>query len=213
MPMELLSIQVGTPRRYEAPDEGGTYLSAIEKRPVTGRVELTIEGLAGDAVADRRAHGGPDQALLAYATAHYEAWAAEGLPGLGPGAFGENLAVLGTDEDRVAVGDRWRIGGVLLEVSKPRTPCNRLAWRHGRPDLIRRVHDTGRSGWYLRVLEPGWLEAGAEIAQVAQPYPAWTVHRAARVMAARHERRDEAAELAQLAPLAADWRYRLARGA
>ena len=211
--LALVSIQVGTPQSYLAPDDGGAYLSAIDKRPVTGRVHLSTTGLGGDAVADRRAHGGPEQAMLAYAIEHYARWSTEGLPSLGPGAFGENLTIRGTDEDHVAVGDRWSIGEVVVEVSKPRTPCNRLAWRHGDPGLIRRVHDTGRSGWYLRVLQVGWIEAGATIARVAHPHPAWTVRRVAQVMANRFSLREDAAELARLPELAADWRYRLARSA
>ncbi|HEX5819405.1 MAG TPA: MOSC domain-containing protein, partial [Gemmatimonadales bacterium] len=181
--LRLVSIQVGTPQSYLAPDDGGTYRSAIDKRPVAGRVQLTTTGLAGDAVADRRAHGGPDQAMLAYAEEHFARWAGEGLEGLGPGAFGENLTVRGTDEDEVAIGDRWSIGEVIVEVSKPRTPCNRLAWRHGRSDLIHRVRETGRSGWYLRVLQEGWLEAGTPIELQARPHPTWTVRRTAQVMA------------------------------
>jgi MOSC domain-containing protein YiiM len=211
--LALVSIQVGTPQSRLAPDDGGAYLSAIDKGPVTGRVRLTTTGLAGDAVADRRAHGGPEQAMLAYAIEHYARWSTEGLPNLGPGAFGENLTISGTDEDHVAVGDRWSIGEVVVEVSKPRTPCNRLAWRHGDPGLIRRVHDTGRSGWYLRVLQAGWIEAGAAIARVAHPHPAWTVRRVAQVMANRFSLREDAAELARLPELAADWRYRLAKSA
>jgi MOSC domain-containing protein YiiM len=211
---ELISIQVGTPRRWAIPGEDGTFTSAIAKQPVTGPVALTATGLAGDAVADTRAHGGPDQALLAYDQGHYVQWAQEGLTLLGPGAFGENLAVTGLDETHVAIGDRWRIGeAVVVEVSKPRTPCNRLAWRHGRPELIRRVHETGRSGWYLRVLREGIIAAGDALTVTERPHPAWTVRRTAQVMAARQHRPDEAAELARLAPLAADWRYHLARGA
>ena len=209
--LALVSIQVGTPQSYLAPDDGGAYLSAIDKRPVTGRVHVTTTGLAGDAVADRRSHGGPEQAMLAYAIEHYARWSTEGLPDLGPGAFGENLTIRGTDEDHVAVGDRWAIGDAVVEVSKPRTPCNRLAWRHGDPGLIRRVHDTGRSGWYLRVLQAGWIEAGTAIALEARPHPAWTVRRVAQVMANRFSLREDAAELAQLPALAADWRYRLAK--
>jgi len=75
------------------------------------------------------------------------------------------------------------------------------------------VQDTGRSGWYLRVLQPGWIEAGAVIARVAHPHPAWTVRRVAHVMANRFSLREDAAELTQLPELAADWRYRLAKSA
>ena len=211
--VHIVSIQVGTPKAYVAPDDGGTYQSAIDKRPVAGRIHLGSTGLSGDAVADRRAHGGPEQAMLLYSVEHYSAWEAEGLGPLEPGAFGENLSVSGADESSVAIGDRWALGDVVIEVSKPRTPCNRLAWRHRRPDLVRRVHDTGRSGWYVRVLKEGWLEAGAPVALVSRPHVEWTVRRVAQVMASRQERREEAAALARLPELAADWRYRLARDA
>jgi len=208
----IVSIQVGTPRSYTAPDDDGTYESAIDKRPVAGRVHLGVTGLAGDAVADRRAHGGPDQAMLLYSVAHYPAWEAEGLGPLQPGAFGENLSVSGADERTVAIGDRWALGDVVIEVSKPRTPCNRLALRHRRPDLIRRVHETGRSGWYVRVLNEGWLEAGTSMSLVSRPHADWTVRRVAQVMADRQNRHEEALALARLPELAADWRYRLAKG-
>jgi MOSC domain-containing protein YiiM len=213
--MRLFAVRVGRPASHpvpsaDAPDE--VFTSAIGKRPVSGPVWLGARGLAGDEVADHRAHGGPEQAVLAYATEHYPRWRAE-WGGADPpdGSFGENLAITGTDEDVVCVGDQWRIGDALLEVSKPRSPCNRLAWYNRRDDLIQLVRATGRSGWYLRVLAEGALEAGAAVTLAARPYPGLTVRRAARAMANRQHDTGEALLLVNCPALAADWRYRLAK--
>jgi MOSC domain-containing protein YiiM len=213
--MLLLSVQVGQPATYplrDAEDPGAVFTSAIGKRPLAGPVRVTRLGLAGDQVADTRVHGGPEQAVLAYASAHYPGWSAEwGRDHLPPGSFGENLTVDGADEASVCVGDRWAIGGVVLEVTKPRSPCIKLASYQHRPDLITRVRDTGRSGWYLRVIVEGELEAGAAIERSARPYPELTVRRVAIAMANRHQDPDEALRLVHCTALAQDWRLRLAR--
>lgn len=213
--MRLVSVQVGRVATHPIPDAeeaGAVFTSAIGKRPVTGPVRLGQLGLDGDEVADTRVHGGPDQALLAYTSDHYPLWSAEwGRDGLSPGSFGENLTVEDADESSVCVGDRWTIGTVVLEVSKPRSPCNTLASYHGRPGLITRVRETGRSGWYLRVIVEGELEAGGEILRSARPYPDLSVRRVALAMANRHRDRDEAMRLVGCSALAQDWRLRLAR--
>lgn len=213
--MRLLSLQVGRPATYPLPDAddpGEVFTSAIGKRPVAGPVRLSRLGLAGDQVADTRVHGGPDQAVLAYASAHYPLWRREwGRADLPSGSFGENLTVDGAEEVTVCVGDRWAIGGCVLEVSKPRSPCNTLAWYQRREDLVKRVRDSGRSGWYLRVIVEGELEAGAPIELVARPYPDLSVRRTAVAMANRHRNRAEAMRLVQCDALAEDWRLRLAR--
>src|SRR5690606_28558955 len=123
--------------------------SAIDKAPVDGPALVTVTGLVGDEQADRKHHGGPDKAVHAYAVAHYPAWIAE-LPAaagaLRPGGFGENLVVDGVTEADVCLGDRWRIGPVLLEVSQGRQPCWKLNVRFGQPDMARRVQTSGRTG-------------------------------------------------------------------
>ena len=213
--MRLLSLQVGRVTAYPAPggtEPGDVFTTAIAKRDVAGPVALTPLGLAGDEVADKRVHGGPDQAVLAYAAAHYPVWRREwGRAELPHGSFGENLTVEDADEMTVCVGDRWRIGRALLEITKPRSPCNTLAWYQRREDMITRVRDTGRSGWYMRVIEDGELEAGLPIERTARPYPEMNVRRAALAMANRHRDRSEAVRLARCDALAQDWRLRLAR--
>jgi MOSC domain-containing protein YiiM len=220
--MRVISLRVGRPTFHPIPvgslddeDTGGeprVFRSAIAKHEVTGPVLLSTLGLTGDQVEDTRVHGGPEQALLAYAASHYPRWRAEwGRHDVGPGGFGENLTVEGADETTVSIGDRWAIGGALLEVTKPRSPCNRLAWYQGREDLIQRVRVTGRSGWYLRVLTPGMIEAGAEIRVVERRCLEMTVRRAALAMQHRTAHRDEAIALARCEALAQDWRIRLAK--
>ena len=214
--MRILSVRVGRPATHPVPVGEGEapefFRSAIAKVAVEGPVGLTSRGLAGDQVEDTRVHGGPDQAVLAYAAAHYPAWRAEwGRDDVGYGGFGENLTVEGADEETVCLGDRWSVEGALLEVTKPRSPCNRLAWYQQREDLIERVRATGRSGWYLRVLAEGNVQAGAGIELVERPYPGLTVRRAALAMMNRSANREEAMTLALCGALADDWRLRLAK--
>jgi MOSC domain-containing protein YiiM len=212
--MQLLSIQTGVPRTFGVPGSDDpmdrVFTSAIDKTTVAGRVWVGAAGVAGDAVANRKVHGGPDQAVLAYGAAHFPFWRREWLrDDIGPGSFGENLTVADAVEDTVCLGDRWRIGEALFEVSKPREPCSTLARRHRRADLIEVVRRNGRSGWYLRVLKEGWIEAGMPVTLLDRPFPQWPVRRAAQVMEERSARPDEAALLADCPALAANWRERL----
>jgi MOSC domain-containing protein YiiM len=212
--MRLVSIQAGTPRTFGIPGSEDpmdrVFTSAIDKTPVSGRAWVGTLGLSGDTVNDRRHHGGVDQALLAYAGQHYLLWRREWQrDDVGPGAFGENLTLSDATEDTVCVGDRWQVGEVVFEVTKPREPCATLARRHRRADLIDVVTRNGRSGWYLRVLKEGWIEAGMAVELTDRPYPQWTVRRAAQVMVERASREEEAALLAECPALAANWRERL----
>lgn len=162
------------------PDGSPGGRSAIAKQPVAGPVQVGPEGLEGDEQGDRRVHGGPDKAVHQYALEHYAAWRADlgALPVLdAPGAFGENLASAGVTEATLCWGDRVRIGSVLLEVAQSRQPCWKLNLRFGHKDMARRLQDTGRTGWYWRVLEPGQLQAGDAIHLVERPHPAWTLAR------------------------------------
>jgi MOSC domain-containing protein YiiM len=211
--MHLVSILVGTPRTVGTPGAENRmereFTSAIWKSPVNGPVHLGSLGLAGDAVADTRVHGGPDQAVLLYAAAHYPRWEQELGRRLELGAFGENLLVDGLDEDTVCIGDVYRAGPVSFQVSHPRQPCATLARRHRIPDMIAIVRNNGRSGWYLRVLEEGSLEAGQPVERLDRPNPEWTVRRAARAMLTRQQNPSDAAALARCEGLSAEWRDRL----
>jgi MOSC domain-containing protein YiiM len=212
--MRLESVQVGSVRTYGTPGAANPldrpWTSAIRKDPVAGPVWAGREGLSGDQQYDRRGHGGPDRALLMYSAAHYPKWRAEwGRKDLGPGGFGENLTVSGLDEDVACLGDIYQIGDVKVEVSSPRSPCQTLARRHGMPDLVRVITQNHRSGWYLRVLQEGWLEAGMPIKLLDRPFPQWTIRRAATVKRLRLDRPEEARLLAACPALQSEWRERL----
>lgn len=199
----LAEIRVGQVRPF------GPATSAIDKAPVSGPVMAGPLGLAGDEQADRRHHGGPDKALHAYALSNYPLWAAEMPDRAGrfrPGAFGENLVVEGLDEAGLCLGDRWRLGQALVEVSQGRQPCWKLNLRFGRPDMARRVQETGRCGWYFRVLEPGTIAAGDRAALAARPNPGWTLARTGRLLYHDRLNRADLAEFAALPGLPDSWR-------
>jgi MOSC domain-containing protein YiiM len=208
--MVVESVQVGLPRGYCS--GGGAWTTGYGKKPVPGPVRAGRTNLEGDGQADRRWHGGPDMAVLAYPAVHYAAWSGElrwlSIP---HGAFGENLTVSGTTEDEACLGDVWRIGGATLQISEPRKPCRNISRFWGRSDLLRRVVRSGRSGFYLRVIEEGMLKAGDEVRLLERPYPEWTVSRAARARRQAARRPREAEALLQVATLGGDWRDHLRR--
>jgi len=212
--MRLDSIQVGQSRTYGSPDAEAPaerpWTSAIRKDPVLGPVWAGREGLSGDHQYDRKHHGGPERALLMYSADHYPLWRGEwGRKDVGPGGFGENFTVSGVSEDTICIGDVFRIGEVRVEVSSPRTPCVNVARRHGIADLVASIVRNHRSGWYLRVLSEGWVEAGLEVVLADRPYPQWTIRRTADVKRMRAERQDEARLLAACPALQPEWRRKL----
>ncbi|QDU19605.1 MOSC domain-containing protein [Urbifossiella limnaea] len=208
------SVQVGRPRWHGTP--GSTdpfdrpFATGFWKEPVTGPVAVRVTNLDGDGQADLVNHGGADKAVLAYAAAHYPDWRAElGIADLPHGAFGENLTVAGWVETDVCVGDVWRAGSAVFAVSQPRQPCWKLARRWRLKDLPARVVESGRCGWYLRVLTEGSIAAGDAVELAERPQPEWTVRRAHRVMYSGRKNRDETAALAAVPELSLSWREEL----
>lgn len=157
--MTLLSIQVGRPRKTKW--RRATVTTGIYKEPVAGRIMLRRHNLDGDEQADLRVHGGWDKAVYVYPSEHYSFWRKE-LPGLHLpyGMFGENFTTEGLDESSVHIGDRFRIGSAVVEVTQPRMPCYKLGVRFGRPDMPQRFHASGRCGFYLAVLQEGEVGPG-----------------------------------------------------
>ena len=183
----ILSIQVGLPQTMSCPQakdaHAETWRSGIYKKPVSGAVWASRTNLAGDGQADLGVHGGPDKAVYAYPSEHYPLWRAEmGLAEMAFGGFGENLTVSGLLEPEVSIGDIYRAGEALLQISQPRGPCWKLARRWGIKGLEKRFSVTGRTGFYLRVLQEGNIEAGNSLELVERPAPEWTVLRAHRLI-------------------------------
>lgn len=134
---------------------GKEMTTGICKSPVEVPLRLNKAGFVGDGVADIKHHGGEDKAVCVYSLEHYPYW--EKILGieLPVAAFGENLSVSGLHEDNICIGDIFQIGTALVQVSQPRQPCKTLAARYGRNDIIKRVIDSGKTGFYFRVLEEG----------------------------------------------------------
>jgi MOSC domain-containing protein YiiM len=203
--MRLQSINVATPKRIEGANRKST--TAIYKQPVRERVMLRRLGLAGDGQADLRNHGGSFRAAYAYDAAHYGYWSQElGRNDMAPGQFGENFTVTGMDENDIHVGDVFRIGEALVQVTQPRVPCHKLTAKMGVADFQARFLRSNRSGFYLRVLEEGMVAAGDEFIPVHRDPDSLSV---ARVNALRFHDKDDLDGIARawaLAALSHDWK-------
>ncbi len=163
----VLSVNVGRP----APLSTGRRVveSAIVKAPVEGPVAVRGVNLAGDDQADRSVHGGPDQAVYAYASEDTAYWAAELGRELPAGTFGENLTLEGIDVSGARIGERWRIGTVELRITGPRLPCFKLEARIGVRGFLKAFLHAGRPGAYFAIVEEGELQAGDAVEIVHRP--------------------------------------------
>ncbi len=181
------------------------------KVPVPGPVDVGPQGIEGDAVADTIHHGGTDKAILCYPTCHYDAWTRE-HPELkmGPGALAENLTLSEISESDVCIGDLYQVGSCRLQVSQPRQPCWKIARRWGVKTLTKEVTTTGRTGWYVRVLQVGQIKLGDECQLLNRPHPDWSIARANDIMFGRVADRLAVFQLRGLAELAEAWRAEIA---
>jgi MOSC domain-containing protein YiiM len=172
--MKLLSLNVGLPRLLGW--KGNTFKTGIFKKPVSGRLMLRTTNLDGDLQADLNVHGGPNKAVYAYPSEHYEYWRAE-LPGqpLDWGTFGENFNTEGMLETHVSIGDRYRVGSSVVMVQTPRLPCFKLAAKFQRDDMIERFLRSGRSGFYCSVVEEGEVGAGDQVEFLGGEVPKLTI--------------------------------------
>lgn len=208
----LDNLLIGMPKLFRADGE----MSAIAKQPVTEAIELGPFGLAGNQVGDILHHGGRDKAVHLYPVEHYAFWK-EKYPGLDildrPGAFGENLSCAGMTEDRLHLGDIFRLGEALIECSHARQPCWKLNHYFGQSDVMATVVKTARSGSYFRVLEPGKVRAGDRLVQQDRPHADWPLTRLFEVIiGGKHKGQDaELQRLSRMPALAETWRKRAAQ--
>lgn len=210
MKRTLEAICTGTARPFN-----GAELSAFAKRPREGKVQILEDGLAPDEQADRKHHGGPDMALHLYPLAHHDFWQEE----LGdidllkePGAFGSNLAVRDLVETQVHLGDKFRLGTALIEISQPRKPCwkieHRFADHCNSKGMVAKIVRSARCGWYFRVRETGEAQAGDTLERIELGHEDWDIARASFALHAGTGSQEDYAELAAMEVLSAAERER-----
>jgi MOSC domain-containing protein YiiM len=203
--MKLVSISVGLPREVDWKER--TVTTAIFKEPVTGRVALRTLNLDGDRQADLSVHGGPDKAVYIYPAEHYDYWRRE-LPGrdLAWGSFGENFTTTGLLEDRVNIGDRFRIGSAEVVVTQPRLPCYKLGIKFGQADMVKRFSDSQRTGFYVKVLREGEVRNGDAIDLLSRDQHQVTVADITRLYLRDKEDRESMRRAMQVEAFPESWR-------
>jgi len=157
--MNVLAVCIGHPETLP----GKRYNTGINKYPVVGRLTLGVEGLEGDAVCNRRYHGGPDQAVYVEGAVSLARWSQDLRRPIESGEFGENLVIEGLDNEQIAVGDRLLIGDTVLEVTAPRMPCATFAAKMNDPQFVKRYRNAERPGFYCRVVKPGSINVGMSV--------------------------------------------------
>ncbi|MDQ2633789.1 MAG: MOSC domain-containing protein [Pseudomonadota bacterium] len=183
--------------------------SAILKQQAEGRIWLTKVGLRGDEQADLSVHGGVEKALHHYCADHYRFWRKKMPDSAGkfaPGGFGENVSTAGLSEEQLCIGDVIHLGEALVQISQGRQPCWKLSAHTGRQEMAAEFQKSGRTGWYYRVLQEGYIETGAPVALAERPRPEWPLPV---VIAARFDPKLDPARARQLSmieELSASWR-------
>lgn len=199
MKRTIKAICTGTARPFN-----GAETSAIFKRPREGVVQLLKDGFAPDEQVDRRFHGGPEKAVHLYPLDHHNIWREElddsnAIELLNdPGCFGTNLSIANLTENDVFIGDRFRLGGAVIEVNQPRKPCWKIDHRFGVKGMTARIVETARSGWYFRVIEQGDVQSGDAFERIEEGNHDWSVARVFHALIAGKATKDELKELAQL---------------
>jgi MOSC domain-containing protein YiiM len=203
--MQLISVNVGLPR--EVTWKGRTASTGIFKEPVSDRVMVRSLNLDGDGQADLTVHGGLDKAVYAYPFEHYDYWRSE-LPDmdLPLGIFGENFTTTGLKEAEVNIGDRFRIGNLILMVTQPRLPCYKLGIRFGRPDMVKRFLASRRTGFYFRVLQEGEVGVGDTLELVSRDDHHITVADITQLYVREEDNPELLQRAAQLEALPQSWR-------
>lgn len=202
--MRIVSVNIGRPQLVAK--GGRTYSTSINRRPVTGPIQLTTEGFENDRVSDRAVHGGPDKAICCYAHEHYPFWKERLGHEMPVPSFGENLTTEGMLETDVCIGDTFRIGSATVQVSQPRQPCAKLAGKHDEPRIIPWVWQEGFSGFYFRVLDTGVIGAGDAVELIAHPHPDLSIRRMLRLKRGEKLTDDLCERLVNLPELAPSWR-------
>ena len=206
--MRIVSLNIGRPTLLVR--NGRQYSTAFNRKPVVGSVRLEVDGFEGDRVADAESHGGPDKAVCCYPHEHYAHWNRELGSALVVPSFGENLTTEGLAESELCIGDVFRIGDTVLQISQPRQPCWKLANNHENPGLPKLINEMGYTGFYLRVLKTGQFASGDTITLSERPHPGLTVLLATRTFLAHRPDRGLLKCIVRVPELSASWQKRMA---
>lgn len=214
MDIILKKVFVGLPQKVGIKDAENPldreWESGIFKQPIQGPVLLTKTGLFGDGQADMENHGGPEKAVFVYPFEHYEYWQRDlNTTEIEPGAMGENFLLENVKEDMIALGDTFRIGDAVVQVSQPRQPCWKPARRFKIKKLALLIQNTGRTGWYFRVLKEGNIREDQKLTLIDRPSPKWTIAKCNEIMHGDSPNPEELRELAQCEWLAESWKNTL----
>lgn len=205
--LTLAAVYTGTLRELPEGQQTGIF-----KTSTSAKVWIGPEGLQGDVQADRRVHGGPEKAVHQMSTQTYERLQVA-FPHLSakltPGSLGENLTIPGMDDFEVCIGDCWRVGEALLQVNQMRRPCWKINHRFDEDGLSHFLQESHATGWYYRVLEPGFVQAGDPVALEAQPHPGYTLAALWQLYQEQRPTFEALADWAALPALTLDWRIRL----
>lgn len=197
----VVAVNVGQVRTVEW--RGQTITTGIFKSPIAGRVIIQGVNVVGDDQADRVHHGGAVRSVYAYALEDYTWWRRELGRDMLPGEFGENLTLRNVDANGALVGERWKIGSAILQVTVPRVPCFKLAMKMDDPTFVKRFAAALRPGPYLTVITPGDVAAGDAVEIVARPRHALTIAEMARIYLFERERIGEFLDVPEMP---ASWR-------
>lgn len=208
---KLLSVNVTAIVHHE--DWAGSVgKTGIDKRPKLGRVALENDSVEGDFVLDTKNHGGKDQAVYAYAREDADWWEKEIGLEIANGRFGENLTTQGIDVTNSVIGEIWKIGTTLLQVTIPRIPCKVFQGFWQRPNLIKEFTQAQRPGAYLRILEEGFVEAGNEIEVLDVPSHGLTIKDLFAAKSGERSKIQLINQIPGLAPKYKDWSEKIAAG-
>ncbi|WP_028545963.1 MOSC domain-containing protein [Paenibacillus taiwanensis] len=210
MQAAIISLNVALPTD-SLTYNGKPVRSGIVKQPVQLPIQLQQLGFEGDGVADTKHHGGPDKAICVYPSEHYDFWQREWGHELPHAAFGENLTTSGLIETNVHIGDMFRIGEAVVQVTQPRQPCFKLAARYDKKEIPVWMQDTGFTGYYLRVIEEGVVRPEDKLTLIQADEAAVSIQYANEVM--HHHKHGEEGVARMLAnpSLSASWRATLTK--
>jgi len=204
----IVSFHVGTPRMIKHGNKevpSAIYIQYTEKRHT-----ICSLGVEGDEQGDKIHHGGIDKAICVYLQESYKHWDEIGQS-LAPGAFGENMTISDLTEEGVLIGNTYRIGSLVVQVSQPRQPCFKLGIRNEWPELVQLSRNSGYTGFYMRVLEEGEAGVGMELELIKQAQHSMSIKEANRIMYSKSSTLSDYEQLAAVAELADDWKEDLSK--